>query len=110
MLILYLFYLLFNIVNCKENYLKIKITHVKLRVFLYQDILSQSYNATVFYFDNISFLEHVLNQLFLPNESSVSQASYCTLPNESSISQASYCTLVLTISFQLFKKQTILWR
>ena len=39
------------------------------------DILSQSYNATVFYFDNISFLEHVSNQLFLPNESSISQAS-----------------------------------
>ena len=42
-------------------------------------ILSQIYNATVFYFDNISFLEHVLNQLFLPNESSVSQASYSTM-------------------------------
>ena len=27
-------------------------------------ILSQSYNATVFYFDNISFPAHVLNQLF----------------------------------------------
>ena len=71
-------------------------SYVKLRVFLYQGILSQSYNATVFYFDNISFLEYVLNQLFLPNESSVSQASYRTL--------------VLTISFPLFKKQTILWR
>ena len=59
-------------------------------------ILSQSYNATVFHFDSISFLEHVLNQLFLPNESSISQASYRTM--------------VLTICFQLFKKQTILWR
>ena len=59
-------------------------------------ILSQSYNATVFCFDNISFLEHVLNQLYLPNKSSISQASYRTL--------------VLTICFQLFKKQTILWR
>ena len=36
-------------------------------------ILSQSYNATVFYFDNISFLEHVSSQLFLPNESSINQ-------------------------------------
>ena len=43
------------------------------------NILSQSYNASVFYFDNISFLEHVSNQLFLPNESSISQASYCTM-------------------------------
>ena len=59
-------------------------------------ILSQSYNATVFYFDNISFLAHVLNQLFLPNESSISQASYRTM--------------VLTICFQMFKTQTILWR
>ena len=42
-------------------------------------ILSQSYNATVFYFDNVSFLEHVLNQLFLPNESSIRQASYRTM-------------------------------
>ena len=57
-------------------------------------ILSQ--NATGFYFDNISFLQHVLNQLFLPNESSSSQASYRTM--------------ILTICFQLFKKQTILWR
>ena len=32
-----------------------------------ENILSQSYNATVFYFDNISFLAHALNQLFLPN-------------------------------------------
>ena len=59
-------------------------------------ILSQSYNASVFYFDNISFLAHVLNQLFLPNEYSISQASYRKM--------------VLTICFQLFKKQTILWR
>ena len=59
-------------------------------------ILSQSYNATVFYFDNISFLEHALNQLFIPNKSPVSQISYRTM--------------VLTICFQLFKKQTILWR
>ena len=41
-------------------------------------------------------LEHVVNQLFLLNESSISQASYRTM--------------VLTICFQLFKKQTILWR
>ena len=54
-------------------------------------ILSQNYNTTVFHFDNISFLAHVLNQLFLPNESSISQASYCTM--------------VFTICFQLFKKQ-----
>ena len=53
-------------------------------------ILSQSYIATVFYFDNISFLARVLNQLFLPKESSISQASYCTM--------------VLTVCFQLFKK------
>ena len=58
-------------------------------------ILSQSYNATVFYFDTISVLVHVLNQLFLPNQSSISQASYHTM--------------VLTNCFQLFKKQTILW-
>ena len=55
------------------------------------NILSQSYSAGAFYFDNISFLEHVLNQLFLPNESSISQASYRTM--------------VLTICFQLFKTQ-----
>ena len=59
------------------------------------NILSQIYNATKFYFD-ISFLENVLNHLFLTNRSSVSQASYRTI--------------VLTISFHLFKKQTILWR
>ena len=39
------------------------------------DILSQSYDATVTYFDNISFLAHVLNQLFSPkrkfNQSSI---------------------------------------
>ena len=46
----------------------------------------------MFYFDNISFQEHVLNQLFLQYESSISQASY------------------RTICFQLYKKQTILWR
>ena len=57
-------------------------------------ILSQSYNTTVVYFD-ISFLAHVLNQICLPNKSSISQASYCThvlnqifLSNESSISQS----------------------
>ena len=55
-------------------------------------ILSQSYYATVFYLDNISFLAQLL------------------LPNKSSISQASYHTTVSTIGFQLFKKQTILWR
>ena len=60
--------------------------------------MSQIYKATVFYFDNISFLAHALNQLFLPNESSISQASYA------------YRTMVLTICFQLFKKQTILCR
>ena len=54
--------------------------------------LSQSYDVTVFYFDNISFRVNVLNHLFLPNESSISQASYHTM--------------VLTICFQLFKKQT----
>ena len=48
----------------------------------------------LFCFDNISFQAHVLNQLFLQNESSISQASYCQM--------------VLTIC-QLFKKQTILW-
>ena len=58
--------------------------------------MSQNYNATVFNFDNISFLAHVLNQLFLPNESAISQASYRTM--------------ILTICFQLFKKQIILWR
>ena len=40
------------------------------------NVLIQSYNATVFYFDKIPFLAHVLNQLFLPNGSSISQASY----------------------------------
>ena len=35
------------------------------------EILRQSYKATEFYFDNVSFLVHVLNQLFLPNESSI---------------------------------------
>ena len=55
--------------------------------------LSQSCNATGFYFDNISFLNHVLNQLFFPNASSISQASYRTM--------------VLTICFQLSKKQNI---
>ena len=50
----------------------------------------------MFYFDDISFLEYVSNQLFLPNESSISQASYRTT--------------VLTICFQLFRKQTILRR
>ena len=58
-------------------------------------ILSQSYNTSVFYFDNISFLGHVLNQLFLPNERSINQASSRTV--------------VLNICFQLFKKQTFLW-
>ena len=53
-------------------------------------ILSQSYNATLFYFDNISFLGHVLNQLFLPNGSSISHATYRTM--------------VLTFCFQLFTK------
>ena len=38
----------------------------------------------------------LLNQLFLPNESSISEASYHTM--------------FLTIYFHLFKKQTILWR
>ena len=42
-------------------------------------ILSQSLNAIVFYFDNISFLEHVLNQLFLRNESLISQQFYRTM-------------------------------
>ena len=56
-------------------------------------ILNQSYNATVFYFDNISFLAHVLNQLFFPNESSISQASYRTV--------------VLIICFQDFKIQDL---
>ena len=37
-------------------------------IFFFQSILSQSYNATVFYFDNISLLEHEWNQLFLPNK------------------------------------------
>ena len=43
-----------------------------------------------FPFDNIYSLAHVLNQLFLPNESSISQASYHTM--------------VLTICYQLLKK------
>ena len=59
------------------------------------NVLSQSYNAAVFYCDSISFLEHVLNQLFLLNESPISQASYLTM--------------VSTICFQLFKIQPILW-
>ena len=67
---------------------------ISLRAYIY--ILSQSHNATVFYFDNISFLAHVLNQLFLPDASLISRASYRTM--------------VLRICFQLFKKQTILWR
>ena len=56
-------------------------------------ILSQSHNATVFYFDNISIcIKPIISS------------------NESSINQASYRTMVLTICIQLFKKQTILWR
>ena len=55
----------------------------------YLYLLSQSYNATVFYVD-ISFLAHVLYQLFLPNESSINQTSNRTM--------------VLTKCFQLFKK------
>ena len=43
----------------------------------------------------VSFLERVFKQLFLQDERSISQASYCTM--------------VLTICFQLFTKQTILW-
>ena len=35
-------------------------------------ILSQSYKAPVFYFLNISFLEHILNKLFRQHESSIS--------------------------------------
>ena len=53
----------------------------------------QIYNANVYYFDNISFLGHVSNQLFLQNESSICQASYRRM--------------VLTICFQLLRKQTI---
>ena len=30
----------------------------------------------MFYFDNISFLAHAFNHLFLPDESSINQASY----------------------------------
>ena len=50
-----------------------------IRKFSDLSLLSQSYNATVFYFDNITFLGHVLNQLVLPNKSSISQASYHTM-------------------------------
>ena len=42
----------------------------------YVCILSQSYNATAFYFENISYLVHVSNQVFLLNESAISQSSY----------------------------------
>ena len=73
-----------------------KFNIIDMKTLTITDILSQSYNATVFYFDNISFLAYVLNPLFLPNESSISQASYRTK--------------VLIICFQLFKKQTILWK
>ena len=45
------------------------------------NILIQSYNATVFYFDKISFLAHVLNQWFLLNGSSISQASHRIMDN-----------------------------
>ena len=55
-----------------------------------ENIPSQSYNETMSYFDNSSFPEHVLNQLFLSNERSVSQAYYYII--------------VLTIYFQLFEK------
>ena len=54
-----------------------------------QAILSQSYNTTVFYFYNISFIEHVLNQLFFPNESSINQASYRTMVLLQSVSNCS---------------------
>ena len=37
----------------------------------------------MFCFDNISFLAHVLNNLFLPNESSISQASYRIMVKQS---------------------------
>ena len=42
-----------------------------MEILLYEigHILSQSYNAAVFYFNNNSFLAHVLNQLFLQNYS-----------------------------------------
>ena len=93
-------YLWACIVSCLTLILKnaiINYVFIKLSPFDQKHtILSQSYYATVFYFDNISFLAHVLNQLFLPNESSISLAFYRTM--------------VLTICFQLFKKQTILWR
>ena len=81
----YLFYFIYTLLSAGNTFSSTS-----------HSILSQSYNATVFYFDNISFLAYVLNQVFLPKESSVSHASYRAM--------------VLTICFQLFKQQTILWR
>ena len=47
-----------------------KISYLFWTYFFFFTILSQSYKATVFYFDNISFLELILNQLKF-NQSSI---------------------------------------
>ena len=54
-------------------------------------ILSQSYNATLFYFDNIFVQTHALGQL--------------VHLSKSSFSEASKLVLVLTICLKLFEKQ-----
>ena len=56
-------------------------------------ILSQSSNATLFYFDNIFVQTNALGRM--------------VRLNESSFSWASELTLVLTICLKLFKKQSI---
>ena len=43
-----------------------KFNIIDMKTLTITDILSQSYDATVTYFDNISFLAHALNQLFSP--------------------------------------------
>ena len=48
------------------------------------------------YFDNISELANITRPLFIQNKTSIREASLCTM--------------ILILSFQLFKKQTILWR
>ena len=60
------------------------------------NILSLSYKATSFYFDNIFVQMHALGQL--------------VRINKSSFSLASKLTLVLTIWLNLFEKQSIQMR
>ena len=78
-----------NFINVLTSQTKYRLNTLKtcecllLLFSMIDNMLSQSYNAIVFYFDNISFWEHVLNQLYLPNECSVSQASYRIMVKQS---------------------------